>query len=377
MTDAIYPALAEGVFKGTLLVTAAWALAIASRGASAAWRHRVWGLTFAALCLLPLLSLTVPSWGVAPASITISASAAASTGTSGQLAWRGWVAAVWLLGFLCMSARMWAGHWRVARALRHGPVAAPMTWGNQVLLPAEADVWPADLRRSVLLHEEAHAARGDFFWHVVVQLGECLYWFHPLVRLAAREAMREAERATDDAVLASGVEPADYASHLISVAREMRPAPEAALAVARLSTLEERIRSILARGANRRPVSRATALALFAVVSLGLVPLAAIGQQEDRVYKVDEGVTPPRLIHKVEPAYTEEARDAKIEGTVVLKVEITKEGRAENIVLKKSLDPGLDLNAIEALRQWRFEPGTIDGRPVRVLATVEVNFRLK
>jgi TonB family protein len=251
-----------------------------------------------------------------------------------------------------------------------------MNWGRRVLLPAEADAWPGALRRSVLLHEQAHVARGDFFWHVVIQLGECLYWFHPLVRLGARVAMREAERATDDAVLAGGVEPADYASHLIRVARQMRPAPEAALAVARPSTLEGRIRSILTSGANRRPVGRGTALALVLVAVVALVPLAALGQKENKVHKVGDGVTAPRLISKVEPQYTEEARDAKIEGVTILTVEVTEAGTPENIKVKVSLDPGLDLNAIAALSQWRFDPATKDGKPVRVGATVEVNFRL-
>jgi TonB family protein len=157
----------------------------------------------------------------------------------------------------------------------------------------------------------------------------------------------------------------------------MRPAPQAALAVARMSTLETRVRAVLDRGVNRRPVSRVAALALLVVAALALVPLAAIGQQDDQVYKMADGIKAPRLISKVEPAYTEEAKDAKIEGKVVLSIEITKEGTPENIVVKKSLDPGLDLNAIAALRQWRFEPGTKDGKPVRVAATVEVNFRLK
>ena len=96
----------------------------------------------------------------------------------------------------------------------------------------------------------------------------------------------------------------------------------------------------------------------------------------DVVHRVSDGVEAPRLTHKVEPEYTEEARDAKLQGTTVLTVEVWPVGRAHNIKIKRSLDPGLDGKAIEAIQQWRFEPGTKDGNPVKVAANIEVNFRL-
>jgi len=94
------------------------------------------------------------------------------------------------------------------------------------------------------------------------------------------------------------------------------------------------------------------------------------------VYRVGNGVTAPQLIYKVEPQYTEEARAAKYQGTVLLFVEVQADGTAANIRVVRSLGLGLDEKAIEALRQWRFKPGTKDGVPVPVAATIEVNFRL-
>jgi TonB family protein len=92
-------------------------------------------------------------------------------------------------------------------------------------------------------------------------------------------------------------------------------------------------------------------------------------------YRVGGGVSPPVLISKVEPQYTEEARQAKMQGTVVLYVEVSPDGRATNIRVQRSLGLGLDEKAIEAVRQWRFQPGMKDGKPVVVAATLEVNFR--
>jgi TonB family protein len=95
-----------------------------------------------------------------------------------------------------------------------------------------------------------------------------------------------------------------------------------------------------------------------------------------RAYRVGGGVTPPGLLYKVEPEYTQEARAAKLQGTVLLYVEISPEGKAENISVRRSLGLGLDEKAIEAVRRWKFKPGTKDSEPVTVQATIEVNFRL-
>jgi protein TonB len=94
------------------------------------------------------------------------------------------------------------------------------------------------------------------------------------------------------------------------------------------------------------------------------------------VFKVGGGVTPPELVHKKEPEYSEEARKAKYQGTVLLYIEVGPDGKAHNIKVQRSLGLGLDDKAIEAVRQWVFRPGKKDGKPVTVAATIEVNFRL-
>lgn len=93
-------------------------------------------------------------------------------------------------------------------------------------------------------------------------------------------------------------------------------------------------------------------------------------------YRVSEGVKRPALIHKVEPVYTQEARDAKLEGKVVALIEIGADGLIRNVEITKSLGMGLDEKAVEALRQWRFQPAEMNGQPVAVKASIEMNFRL-
>lgn len=94
------------------------------------------------------------------------------------------------------------------------------------------------------------------------------------------------------------------------------------------------------------------------------------------VFRVGGGVTAPTLLHKVEPEYSEEARKAKYQGTVVLYIQVDPSGKAVNMRVVRSLGLGLDEKALEAVRQWKFRPGYKDGKPVTVEATIEVNFRL-
>jgi len=94
-------------------------------------------------------------------------------------------------------------------------------------------------------------------------------------------------------------------------------------------------------------------------------------------YRAGGGIAAPKLLYKVEPQYSEEARAAKYQGTVLLYTEIGPDGLAHNTQVMDSLGLGLDEQAIAAVNLWRFTPGMKDGKPVPVQATIEVNFRLK
>lgn len=93
-------------------------------------------------------------------------------------------------------------------------------------------------------------------------------------------------------------------------------------------------------------------------------------------YRIGGGVSAPSVLSKVEPEYSEEARKAKWQGTVILALVVDDQGRPQNLKVLRSLGLGLDQKAIEAVEKWRFKPGMKDGKPVPVMATIEVNFRL-
>lgn len=93
-------------------------------------------------------------------------------------------------------------------------------------------------------------------------------------------------------------------------------------------------------------------------------------------FRIGGGVTAPVPIYKIEPEYSEEARKAKFQGTVLLAIVVDTDGVAKNIRVIRPLGMGLDEKAVEAVQKWRFRPGYKDGKAVPVMANVEVNFRL-
>lgn len=94
------------------------------------------------------------------------------------------------------------------------------------------------------------------------------------------------------------------------------------------------------------------------------------------VFKVGGGVSAPRILSDPEPEYSEEARKAKYQGVCVLWLVVGPDGRPRDIRVARSLGLGLDEKAIEAVKNWKFEPALKDGKPVAVQINVEVNFHL-
>jgi TonB family protein len=95
-------------------------------------------------------------------------------------------------------------------------------------------------------------------------------------------------------------------------------------------------------------------------------------------FRPGDGVSPARVIHQVRPGYTSEALRARIQGAVWLEFVVMPDGTVGGVRVMRSLDSrlGLDEEAIQALKQWRFLPGTRDGTPVPVVATIELTFSI-
>ena len=95
------------------------------------------------------------------------------------------------------------------------------------------------------------------------------------------------------------------------------------------------------------------------------------------IFSIGGGVTTPTLLAQLLPEYSEEARKAKYEGTVILETIVRRDGTVEVVRVTRSLGYGLDDKAIEAVTQWRFRPGMRNGEPVDVALKIEINCNLR
>ena len=227
------------------------------------------------------------------------------------------VAAIWFAGALFVLLRLAFGTWRVGQLARDGSrvedgvwlsltqrlanrlgvtrplillrgerLAVPVTWGivyPAVLLPQDADTWSEERRRFVLVHEMAHVKRFDALTQLLAQISVAVFWFDPLVWIAAHQMRVEREHACDDYVLRDGTAPSLYAGELLEMVRSIgtpshdRAAPAfAALAMARRSEFEGRMLAILDPRLDRHTLTRRGTLMTALIVALLTLPLAAL-----------------------------------------------------------------------------------------------------
>jgi TonB family protein len=391
------------IMKVTLLFLAALITLFAAKRATAAMRHLLCVCALAGSLLLPVTAL-FPARVIAvrlPA-ITIAASQAVARAES-------WspsrvILGLWAFGALVLILRLAVGHWRISRLVRSATpiephalymaeVGVPIVCGllrPVVLMPRASSEWPVWQFDAAVRHELTHVRRKDLQANFIAQLACAAWWFHPLAWMLARYLRDCQETACDDAVLFSGLEPATYAQALLSVAQTVAQTPTPTLLpgcpMTTTTNLKTRITRLLDHSI-ARTTSRANLLRTaigFAIVLAGVGVLslqkssaqAPPADKSDQVYKVGDGVTSPSVISKVDPQYTEDARKEKIAGSVMLSMVIGTDGLAHDISVTKSLDPGLDRKAAEAVEQWHFAPGALKGEPVAVQAVIEINFRL-
>jgi TonB family protein len=110
--------------------------------------------------------------------------------------------------------------------------------------------------------------------------------------------------------------------------------------------------------------------------------ITAIQSQKDKstdsppTYSPGGDVKPPKLIHYVEPEFSSSSKEAFVEGVVKISTVVTAAGLPTELHVVSGLNTEEDNTALAAVKQWRFQPGTKDGHPVRVRVTVEINFHL-
>jgi len=114
------------------------------------------------------------------------------------------------------------------------------------------------------------------------------------------------------------------------------------------------------------------------LITAGSLLSALVATPSAQVYTPGRGVSLPTVVTKVRAEYTKEARDARIEGQVILEGTVQTDGTVTDVRVVRSLDTihGLDDQAVNALNQWTFKPGTKGGKPVAVRLTFHFGFAL-
>jgi TonB family protein len=383
--------IVEIALRATVILGLAWLATMLLRRSSADVRSRIWRTALAATALL-FIPVPLPE----PFRISSTALADAAAVSSGaatsipslliicRVIWT--IGLALLLGRLGISLAVLVRYTRSASPF-HGldvrvssTLLTPVTWGvfrPVILVPTYALDLPESKYTAIICHERAHIDRQDWLWQILAECVTAALWFHPLVWLAAARLRSEAEHAADDHVLAEGTGASGYAQQLLEIARRLkRNSPRAAVAMTRRPRgLESRIAAILDPSRTRTDAGIRVRLTVMVTAACLLVALASC--QTARIYKVAQLQTLPKVVSKVEPNYTDDARNAKIEGPVVLSLIVDAQGRPEKVQVTKSLDKGLDQQAIAAIEKWHFAPGIKDGKPVRAAAIIEVNFRLR
>lgn len=297
--------------KGTIILMVTGVLSLALRRSSAAIRHLVWSLGMAGLVALPFLSKALPQWGlpVLPAEVPVSGGGVAPVAAG--FPWMTAVLGAWMIGAAAVfgtiafgRARVWwlkrsslpltSGPWPALVNRLSGEIGLgqrvelrqidrpimPMMWGvlrPVVLIPRAANEWPTELRRDVLLHELAHVKRQDYLTQLLSRVACALHWFNPLVWMAAGHLRVEREQACDDEVLGAGTCACDYADHLLAVARRLRPADSAMVAIgmASGSQFSDRLKALLDER-RRRTLSRKLTFLTITAATLFVFPLATV-----------------------------------------------------------------------------------------------------
>ncbi len=294
-------------------------------------------------------------------------------------------------------------------------IRIPLAWGVRrahILLPQASHDWPDDRVWAVCAHEMAHIVRGDWIAHLLTEIACRVYCFNPLFLIARDRLNRDSERAADDIVIGLGARDVDYASHLLEIVRAAQPdnGLVPTVAMARLSGLEQRIAAVLSDLVNRARLSRRGAAAILAGACFVAGPLAALGARTRSSIEIQTSNLPPigdlgihdlagddsepvrdiRLIaplagdvvpsvaeYTTPPLYSDEARRRNIEGVVLVRAAIDASGRVHDAQVTRGLGAGLEQNALVALRQWRFHPGTRHGAAIPMDVEIEIAFTLR
>ncbi len=265
-------------------------------------------------------------------------------------------------------------------------IQTPATVGFRrpvILLPRRVLSLSPRVQRAVVAHELLHVRRGDWL-HTIVEEAWCaVLWFHPAARLIATRLSLARETVVDQAAIVLTRDRRAYAQALLAFSNPQPHLPGVAALIGR-QHLSQRISLITEEDVmTRRRLALCLSIALLAAGAATSAAVTAFPISREvlqkTVYNPGDGVSLPVVVREVKPAYTAEAMQRLIQGSVWMDVVIDEAGDVTDVTVTTSLDKeyGLDDQAVKAARLWKFNPGRKDGKPVAVKVTLQMTFTLK
>jgi D-alanyl-D-alanine endopeptidase (penicillin-binding protein 7) len=268
-------------------------------------------------------------------------------------------------------------------------VTVPATFGLRhpvVLLPTHVTSMEAERQRAIVAHELIHVRRADWPGAVAEEILAAVLWFHPAVHFLLGRIRLARERSVDAAVVKALGGRRAYLESLLEVARHRlraEPVPAALFLgerhlTARVEFLLKEVMMSKLRALSHLFVC-ALVLAVAGTCASAYFPLSAMAEPREEkapVANQKASLGEPRLVHKVNPVYPEDAKKDHIQGVVHVAARLGKDGA---VAEAKATDGHATLAeaAVAAVRQWRYEPVLgADKKPVEVSLTITINFRL-
>jgi TonB family protein len=270
-----------------------------------------------------------------------------------------------------------------------GPVTIGIRHWTLLLPPAFLDKIEAGDLHAVFAHECAHLRRRDFAKNLLYGLVALPVAWHPLLWLT-RLRLAETRELVCDAIAAAAVAGREsYASSLLRLASMLstRMAAENlhAIGIFDANVFERRIMNLTRKHFEIRGLRRLATAALCGAIAVTTCTSAMAFRMDVDDTAAAAQKAPPKQIHvnadnlkivnKVPPVYPVEAKEHKIQGSVVLSVVINKDGSPENIKVQGGPNE-LQQSAVDAVRQWRWQPFLLNGDPIEVLTTITVVYSL-
>ena len=272
-------------------------------------------------------------------------------------------------------------------------IGGPVTFGffrPLVLLPEYFQDLDEKLQQPIVCHEFLHVRRRDWIFNVMEEILRSLFWFHPAIRWLINRIQISREQVVDQEVVRMTGARKLYLESLVKVASSgisdrRVPAP----LLLQECQLTQRVQLMLkevSMSKSRQVVSLVACTLLLGAIGWGVAeafPLESPSPAEEATLqtveapkgpiRVGHNVQASKLVHRVEPVYPEMARAARVIGLVMLQVLVDEAGEVQDLKVLRG-HPLLNSAALEAVRQWRYSPTTLNGQPVSVVSNVAINF---